>query len=272
MCERALGAVLRVLEAKAIPALPIKGVLLARDLYDDPSERPLSDVDLLLRPRDFVAALRAAREAGFPLVWDSKTLGNVNFRVDRIAADVASALGPPGTAAIGVAELLGRATWATTPSGVAYRRIEWHDHALVMLVDTFKDKLVSKRAAREDLLRFATRGPFEPAVMAERIREAELTDAACIVLDWLLASSTSPAWWDVRERTRPRARRPGYRRAFLDAVARGPAAYNGFRTRVLARAAADAPLRWAWALSLGLAGTVAWSAIHRTLPELTRTR
>lgn len=48
-----------------IAILPMKGVLLQHWLYEDPSERPMTDVDLLVRPTDLERATRALCRAGY---------------------------------------------------------------------------------------------------------------------------------------------------------------------------------------------------------------
>jgi hypothetical protein len=60
-----LRRVLRVLADGGIEALAYKGPALAVHLYGDVSLRTFRDLDLLVRPRDFVAARAALAEAGF---------------------------------------------------------------------------------------------------------------------------------------------------------------------------------------------------------------
>ena len=45
--------------------MPVKGALLQHWLYDDPSERLLSDVDLLVRPEDFGRAIERLESEGY---------------------------------------------------------------------------------------------------------------------------------------------------------------------------------------------------------------
>ena len=49
---RALQALLEVTEPEGIPLLPVKGALLARTLYADVTERPITDLDLRVRRAD----------------------------------------------------------------------------------------------------------------------------------------------------------------------------------------------------------------------------
>lgn len=45
--------------------MPVKGALLQHWLYDDPTERPLTDVDLLVPPEDFQRAVQQLESAGY---------------------------------------------------------------------------------------------------------------------------------------------------------------------------------------------------------------
>jgi len=49
---RALAAVLARLAADGIPALPLKGPVLAETVYPEPAWRPFADLDILVRPAD----------------------------------------------------------------------------------------------------------------------------------------------------------------------------------------------------------------------------
>lgn len=65
----------RELRAAGIPFLVIKGMASAAMLYDDPLERPYSDVDVLVRWRDVARAWTALGRAG----WDRKLVSSHLF-------------------------------------------------------------------------------------------------------------------------------------------------------------------------------------------------
>lgn len=48
-----------------LPWLPLKGAALAWDIYPDPALRPMNDLDLLVAPRDLLAAVRLAAGLGY---------------------------------------------------------------------------------------------------------------------------------------------------------------------------------------------------------------
>jgi hypothetical protein len=257
--RRSLEKVLRRFDDARIPSLPVKGILLARQLYADPLERPLADVDLLIQPRDFLRALRVARSANWPLVWDSKVLGSVNFIVDSMPVDVAVSLGPPGTSAIGVRELLERSERRVEPLGFTHSQIELHDHVLLMAVDAFKDKLRVKDWASRDLLRIAEMPGFEPLRLVRLARAARLETMLAVVASWLSEQAPSRPWTTIRDSLPGDDLRPGYARKYL-AMAAAPPEEHRWRLALLARAVSDSPARRVWALALGAAGSVIFGA------------
>jgi hypothetical protein len=64
--EATLRRVVRALEDNSIPALPLKGTVLADRLYGDPGLRPTGDVDVLVEPARFAAAVDTLRGLGYP--------------------------------------------------------------------------------------------------------------------------------------------------------------------------------------------------------------
>lgn len=60
-----LAALLDVLQGQGVPALPLKGPVLAESLYQDPALRPVSDLDLLIHRRDVPAVLRLLVREGY---------------------------------------------------------------------------------------------------------------------------------------------------------------------------------------------------------------
>jgi len=56
--RRALGAATKLLGEAGVPSLAVKGVVTAYGLYEEPTERPIGDVDVRIRPEDFGRAAR----------------------------------------------------------------------------------------------------------------------------------------------------------------------------------------------------------------------
>lgn len=58
-------ALLARLEGAGIRTIPLKGPQLAEELYGDAGARQIADLDILIRPEDFAAAMQILRESGF---------------------------------------------------------------------------------------------------------------------------------------------------------------------------------------------------------------
>lgn len=250
------------MERSGVVCVPVKGVVLAPALYARAADRRYGDVDVLVRPRDFARVVAIARRERWPRVWDSKGLGVVNVLVDGVPVDVAAFVGPLGTTAFGVDGVVRRATRATAPLGFPHLAIEVHDHALLMAIDAFKDKLgAAKPHAREDLVRLAAQPDFQPAALAARAREARLETMLGVVAAWVLSGGASPPWGEVLARLERRPLRARWAARYR-ARALGP--LNTTHARVLAAIAArtasdERALRWL-ALGAGAVGTAVWTA------------
>jgi Uncharacterised nucleotidyltransferase len=72
---RAFKAAAASFEKTGIPWLCVKGPVAAETLYDEPSLRPFSDIDILIHPSDFEAACASLMQSGYrpyfdmPLSW-----------------------------------------------------------------------------------------------------------------------------------------------------------------------------------------------------------
>ncbi len=63
--ERQLGEILGAFKEKGVRALVLKGPALGRTVYPDPALRPGSDLDLLVRPEQFIKAREIFKKAGY---------------------------------------------------------------------------------------------------------------------------------------------------------------------------------------------------------------
>jgi hypothetical protein len=261
LAVEALRRVLAAFEGRGIRVLPVKGIILAHTLYENVTDRPMADVDLRIRPSDLRNAKRVAREHGWDVRITSKQLGTFEFDVGGMLVDVETTVGPPGVCAIGVAEMLERSAERTEPLGVRHREPEIHDHALLLCVNAFKDKLPNTLPwAATDLVRIAELAEFDPDAMVARAREARLTTMVWLVAEWLSnESNTATAWVRVLERLGDEPRRRFYARAFRALV--HPQPRSPILSAALVRACSDDALMRGKALALGAAGTAyAWCA------------
>jgi hypothetical protein len=231
---RALGQLVEALGAEHV--LPVKGIVTARTLYADPSDRPISDLDVRLRAGSLLAELAAfARRRGYPILKFSKAYANLVLDVDGVDVDVECHVGPPGLSGLTVPAMLARSEVRQDVFGFACAIPELHDHALVLCVNAFKDKLVLANPwAIEDLLRVSRAEGFDADRLARLARASRSAALTWIVADWL--AERSEAWRAVREAIGAKAPRPRYARAFRWAVDHAP---SSLAARLLARAGGD---------------------------------
>jgi Uncharacterised nucleotidyltransferase len=262
LARRALEMVTHGLASHAIDVLAVKGVITSEWLYEDRSERPLSDVDLRIRPRDFEAAGRASRSQGWRIARRLRAYRSLVLDVPGagIAVDVESYVGPPGLCAVSVDRMFERATRA--PGGFWIPDI--HDHALLLTVNVFKDKMTHAMPwAIEDVARVIGVDGFDADTFIERIREARVTTLAWLVADWMIRHRNGDPWRDVRSRlARDARRRPAYR--FVLRHLQAHDTEFPLPLRVLSRLGSDDRSRWPSALALAAASDIeAWLETRR---------
>jgi hypothetical protein len=236
---------LAILDAAGVPVLVVKGMVLAYSLYDDATERPMTDVDLRVRPRDFLRAVRAMMGAGLRIDWTSRQLGCLVFWVGPLTVEIESSVGPPGLCALSVAAMMSRSRERVLSGGLRVREPELHDHVVLLLVNAFKDKLVDAMPwALDDLERIAAL--LDPATFEARVRAARISTIAWMVADWMATERASEPWRALRNQLGARPPRPLYARALRARIDGGR---SSWLTPALARIGSDSPHRRAWALA-----------------------
>jgi len=66
----------RLLEAERIPFILLKGSAYLFDLYDDPGQRQLTDIDLLIGPSDAVRLQKRLQRDGYATCSGMKSIEN----------------------------------------------------------------------------------------------------------------------------------------------------------------------------------------------------
>lgn len=265
LAAQALQKMVAIGERHGIAILPVKGVISARLYYDDVSERPMQDVDVRVTPTDLAELRRLAPREGLKVIHDSPAYENLVFDAGGIMVEVEAHLGPRGVCAITIEELFARA--ATRESTFGFRAIEpeLHDHALVLVVNAFKDKLVDAMPwALRDLARVVKQPAFEIEHFADRARRGRVTSLVWVVASFLIAqASSSPElptgeanavarWQEIRAvMAPPRRRYAEWMLTTLLAAARNPPSFlDRNALRLGARAASDSRRGRALALAV----------------------
>jgi hypothetical protein len=204
--ERAIG----ILEEASVPALVVKGALLAHTLYQSPIDRPIRDVDLRVLPAhvgragDLLAATPGSR-----LLVRSRVYGTsvVSFR--KVEIDLESAIGPPFLCAVDIASLLRRAERTAQGLGFPHLRPELHDHALLLIVNLFKDRIRETPEWKlRDLVLLAGCPGFDPRRLVALAEDARCTTIAHVVARHVARAVPDERWADIAARIRPV--RPAY--------------------------------------------------------------
>jgi Uncharacterised nucleotidyltransferase len=255
IARSALRRALAVLDAAFIAALPVKGVITTPLLYADEADREISDVDIRVRSADRDRAMGALSAAGLPLLHTSKQWGTFETEIDGVPIEFETSVGPPGLCGLSVDAMIAHATRAVEPLGFPHWRAELHEHALLLCVNVFKDKLARALPhSLEDLRRIVRLPEFRDAEFVRVVRAARSTTLVWLVADFLVGQGDA-RWAEIRDAVGPPPRR-AYAETYQLLVKRR--LYGRFLLPLLARMGSDSGLERARAVALGGAGTAAW--------------
>jgi hypothetical protein len=254
-----LREITAVCDAAEIPVLPVKGIVTSRILYDDIAERPIADVDVRFRSRDMARLERAAGAAGWRCLRVARSYRNLTFDFGALSLDAEACVGPPGLCALDVDTMLGRSERCEITPRLHICIPEIHDHAVLLTVNAFKDKIVTATPwAIADLERIVVHRAFRSETFLRRIAQSHTSTLTWIVATWMEAVRGSRPWGAIRAAIEARGQvRRGYAKLFQRQMA--CAASTSMSLRLLARAGSDAPLMRVAALVTALA----WSAEMR---------
>ncbi len=139
------GQILRdvagVCERASIAFVPVKGIVTARLWYRDVAERPIGDVDIRIRPGDLRALEAAAKAAGWRCVRVLRSYRSLIYDFGSLSLDVEATVGPPGLCGLDVATMIARGEVREVVPGCRAAVPEIHDHAVLLTVNAFKDKI-----------------------------------------------------------------------------------------------------------------------------------
>ncbi len=205
--SKALAILTPALEAEGIPWLVVKGAALAHILYDDPAERPLADLDVRVRPEDYVRTKRALASAGAKLLDEAPSYGNLVADVEGQMVDVETSLGARFVTRLSVPEFLARSRELTVWGGLRVRVPDTVDHALLLAANLVKDKVtLAAPWSYRDTRVIADLPDFEPATFVTRAFAARMPTTARIVAENFAPESAGWAAVHARMGAGPRAR------------------------------------------------------------------
>jgi hypothetical protein len=250
--------VLRALAAESlrrgVSVLAVKGVVLARTLYDDPALRPMTDVDIRVPPNELRGVLDAAQSLGWKVQHFSRQWGAVTLQTGSVPVDVETTVGPPGITALSVATIRHRAVDLRNTFGFSCLAPDVHDHAVILCINLFKDKAFQAAPwVWNDLDRIVLAPGFDPLQFIARVCSARLQTVAYCVSDWMVDRSPQSPWAALRDALSHALPRPVYARWMCNRVRANTA---GFPMRLMTRMASDGWTRQWLALAYGAMGTV----------------
>ena len=201
--QKAMAAfvtVSRLLSGSGIRFAPVKGIVLARWLYDDVTERPLRDVDLLVARSSFELATGRLHEAGYAAEYTSEELGEAMFDVDGFTVELHAEIGRRELTSLSVDEVLRGATQDTTTFPFVSLRIDDIDHLLLLAANVVKDYFVEANPHQaEDLERLAVRLEGRLDELVERAGHAGFSSGLWAVADWMQYRRGSERFARVRD-------------------------------------------------------------------------
>jgi hypothetical protein len=170
--EAVLRDALRALHTTDVEVMPLKGVLLRRLVYDDPAERPVGDVDLLVRGRDVRRAHEALDAAGFEPIFLEPMERERSFRHRRLGllVDLHWQLFYDDYFDFDAEGLFARASWDATAFSTPVWRMSPLDLYAHVLVHAGFTAWVQPAPRLYDIARVADRLRIDPVAAADHLR------------------------------------------------------------------------------------------------------
>lgn len=172
----------RALHGRGIEVMPLKGVLLHVWVYaDDPSQRVITDVDVLVRPSRFAEAQQALEAAGFRSGGRSPQRNEVTLLLEpyTLALDLHRQLFAPLRYRLPADGLFARATDGAAHFDAPVRLPSVLDTAAHLIGHAVNDHVDARSTpAFEDLARLLGSFQVEPAALANHLAAHGLARAA----------------------------------------------------------------------------------------------
>lgn len=165
-----VGDVARRLAGSGIVVMPVKGALLQHWLYDDPAERPLTDVDLLVRPDEFGTAVTRLEAAGYERTHHGSVGGSVLHTPFGLALDLHSQLFDRARYRMPTRDLFARSGVDDALYGASVQIPSALDVYAHLIGKFGSDHLDARATARlDEIARLATRIDASPETLARHL-------------------------------------------------------------------------------------------------------
>jgi len=185
----AISVLRKVVDAAAairVTVAPVKGVVLSRWLYDDVSDRPYRDLDVVIARGDLPRMFAAVEARGWPIQVHSPEMGELEFTVDRLTVEIHAEFGRRDLSRLTIADLLARAAVDADLFPFAIQRIDDIDHFLLLVANVTKKSFTyANQHQPADLDRFIARLRPRWDELLERARAARFLTALRNVAVWM---------------------------------------------------------------------------------------
>lgn len=186
-------------DAAAIPVLPVKGIVTSRWLYSDVAERPITDVDVRVRAQDLRRFQHVAARAGWRCLRVALSYRNLVYDFGALTLDVEAGIGPPGLCGLDAVTMLERSVRQEIAPGLRVSVPEIHDHAVLLVINAFKDKIVTAAPSSiGDLERVVVQPGFRLGTFVERADQARVSTIVWVVASYMESVRGSGAWAAIR--------------------------------------------------------------------------
>lgn len=195
-----LGRAARICEAAAVPAMALKGLWLLEAILPPSSNRPVADVDLLVRPADYRRARRAFRGAGFVETAADPRQVSLRLPGDPLGVDLHRALFDRGSFALSADDLFARSTDRRAIRGAPVWLPDPRDGFAHLTGHATHCRLRLRDAVRmEDFEAIAQAAQLDPCAMARHLEATGMRRAA----RYVLSAVDGPFCGAVRAALRP---------------------------------------------------------------------
>ncbi len=231
--------------APDVRVMPVKGVLVARRFYDDPSERPMSDCDLVLLGASARGAARTLVRHGWRVAAWSNDPDVVDVALPSlpgIHADLHARPLPVGYGAVTAAWLAEGAVEDTSLFGAPVLVADDRRLLVHLLGNILRDHIVNARPhAADDVARVLARSAHAVDAFAATVRDARLRVGCWSALGWVAGRSREPRVEALREALALSPAEVRYARWRERVLAASSTAGASLAVRAVARCASDDP-------------------------------
>lgn len=190
-----LDEVAGALRSAGVRSAPIKGIGFVGNIYPDPAERPMHDIDLLVPAALMHVALRTMTSLGFERVGYSRKLSGyyhaLAFARDGMMVELHRNIVQHGRTSLRIGDLWRRTTSATDAGGA--ERLDRVDEALICMLHIARHELAVPAINYVDVARLWKRlDAAQRTTLAERAEAYRVARAIAAVrsMTELLASGT----------------------------------------------------------------------------------